>query len=587
MDGDDRARAYRSERAVESRSEVAAPMAPGRMTATQFLPAVEQPRGVAVQRSALAGLIAPSADVPVLGMFQRLEAQPGVVQRKETGAAGGDIHHAAAQGVAGDGGALPHAAAIQRSFGAHDVSGIQAHTGGAAQHASRAIGAQAYAMGNHVAFAGAPDLHTAAHEAAHVVQQRAGVQLKGGVGEAGDRYEQHADAVADKVVAGHSAEALLDQMAGTPVGAGVQRKEVGSDAEITGPQDWTTADRTGNTPRWQAACLRNLNAVDSSQYVKVVERRDFYHWFYEYTASLGYQTRWALAAYVVANGAHQIADMDDSALNAVANDTFGLANVELQGAMREGNQVIFDNVLPKLKRLLDGGPLRGRAALAWDKQVLAEEQTLIQPLYSRLSQQSLDQLNRIARKQGVVVGGGAWVTGQDKVDAGPYNNAGRVPGFNQPNMTSINDRWTYGMNLGNQFTPGGTGFNPATDPMPGVGAGYQNGTEFAQVDTRHALHELDAWLNPNRLSRTGAGSDLQAIIGQLSPFEKQQVLTDHSADGWAYSTQFAQFSFITEAQVRQALPADAAAAGAVSAFIGRYNTEKARIPPYTPPIMMP
>jgi hypothetical protein len=68
-------------------------------------------------------------------------------------------------------------------------------------------------MGNDVAFGEAPDLHTAAHEAAHVVQQRGGVQLKGGVGKDGDHYEQHADAVADAVVAGRSAEGLLTQVA--------------------------------------------------------------------------------------------------------------------------------------------------------------------------------------------------------------------------------------------------------------------------------------------------------------------------------------------------------------------------------------
>ncbi|HMG55386.1 MAG TPA: DUF4157 domain-containing protein, partial [Kofleriaceae bacterium] len=489
-------------------------------------------------------------------------AAPGGVQRKEAGAASaGDVHQAASRGVADGGSALPHAETIQRSFGAHDVSGIQAHTGPAAQQAAGAIGAQAYAMGNHVAFAGAADLHTAAHEAAHVVQQRAGVQLKGGVGEAGDAYERHADAVADQVVAGRSAEGLLSQMAPAAAAPGVQRREVATDAEITGTQDWTTADRVGNTARWQAACLRNLNAVDSSQYVKVVERRDFYHWFYNYTARLGYQTRWALAAEVVANGAHQIADMDDSTVNALANDTFGLASVELQGAMREGNQVIFDNVLPKLKRLLDGGPLRGRQALEWDKQILAEEQTLIQPLYGRMSPQATAQINRIARKQGMVVGGGAWVTGQDKVAPGDNNNGGRVPGF--PDGQDLNnpaDRWRYGMNLGNQFTPGGTGFNPATDAMPAPGTGYTDGSEFARVDTRHNLHQLDAWLNPNRLTRTGAGSDMQAIISALTPFEKQQVLTDHSPDGWAYSTQFGQFISISEAMVRQALPSDAAAA---------------------------
>jgi hypothetical protein len=720
LDGDDRARAHRSARALDTAHEIAAPVAPGRVSASQFLPPAES-GGAQVQRSALPGAPAAATEPPLLGAVQRLEgpahgagaagagsaggaaavpewvepqlhvvltapggdgdlnkarqrvdmvlstvravpaparssllarlekpeprdeiarlfqeklatgsrarvlgalrdgdAGPAVeaphadeaaahgdaasskppaaapVQRKETGAATApgpaDVHAAASQGVAGPGSALPHGDAIQRSFGAHDVSGIQAHTGDAAQQASQAIGAQAYAMGDRVAFAGAPDLHTAAHEAAHVVQQRAGVQLKGGVGEAGDAYERHADAVADKVVAGQSAEALLGQMAGKPAGGEgqregqreAQRKEVATDAEITGTQDWTTADRVGNTARWQAACLRNLNAVDTSQYVKVVERRDFYHWFYEYTASLGYTTRWALAAYVVADGAHQVADMDSTTLGQLGNDTMGVAGVELQGAMREGNQVIFDNVLPKLKKLLDGGPLKGKAALDWDKQVLAEEQTLIQPLYNAMSQQSRDQLNAIARKQGVAVNAGAWITGGGKVAAGTYNNAGDVPAFDQTSMTSISDRWRYGMNLGNTFTPGGTGFNPATDTMPGVGAGYQNGSEFARVDTRHNLHQLDAWLNPNRLSRMGPNSAsasgyLQGIIGALTPFEKQQVLPDRSPDGWAYSIQLAQFSFITEAMVRQALPSDPAVAGQVGAFVQRFKTEQNRV----------
>jgi hypothetical protein len=70
-------------------------------------------------------------------------------------------------------------------------------------------------MGGQVSSDGGMDLHTAAHEAAHVVQQRGGVQLKGNVGQVGDRYEAHADAVADLVVAGKSSEGLLDTMAGT------------------------------------------------------------------------------------------------------------------------------------------------------------------------------------------------------------------------------------------------------------------------------------------------------------------------------------------------------------------------------------
>jgi hypothetical protein len=291
---------------------------------------------------------------------------------------------------------------------------------------------------------------------------------------------------------------------------------------------------------------------------------------------------------VVANGAHQIADMDED--HAWANDGLKMANVELQGAMREGNQVIFDNVLPKLKKLLDGGPLKGAAALRWDMQVLAEEQTLIQPMYAQMSPQTRSQLDYIARKKRFA-GLGARVTGEDKVPKGTYNNGGRVPGFDQPDLQNIGDRWKYGMNLGNQFTPGGSGFDPNAHAMPSASSSYADGSEFAKVATRHHLHQLDAWLNPNRLSRVkgDSGSDLQAIISGLTDFEKQQVLTDVSADGWAYSKQLAQFGFIAEAQVRQALPGDPASAGAVNAFLGRYRAERTRVQMRypTPMPMMP
>ncbi|MCB9737919.1 MAG: DUF4157 domain-containing protein [Deltaproteobacteria bacterium] len=125
----------------------------------------------------------------------------------------------AKQGVSGAGGPLPFAEQIQQSFGKHDVSGARGHVGGGAGAAAEQMGARAYAHGDDVAFAGNPDLHTAAHEAAHVVQQRAGLMPAGGVGSEGDAYEQHADAVADKVVTGQSAEGELDKMAG-PAGGG-------------------------------------------------------------------------------------------------------------------------------------------------------------------------------------------------------------------------------------------------------------------------------------------------------------------------------------------------------------------------------
>lgn len=179
------------------------------------------------------------------------------------GRLGVDAVDVAQRGVQGGGSLLPHYEQIQASFGRHDVSDVRAHVGGAAGDAARSIGAVAYATGNDVAFAQAPDLFTVAHEAAHVVQQSAGVQLKGGVGQSGDLFEQHADRVAAKVVRGESAEPELDLLSG---GGGAGRPNVqreagpGGDrlAEIDAELDATT------DPDRKAQLLLERTALEGS-----------------------------------------------------------------------------------------------------------------------------------------------------------------------------------------------------------------------------------------------------------------------------------------------------------------------------------
>jgi len=127
-----------------------------------------------------------------------------------------DLHRAAAFGVSGSPEALPHLGRIQQAFGRYGspIRDVKAYIDGPAAAASDALGAVAYARGSAVAFRTAPDLFTAAHEAAHIVQQQRGVTLEGGIGSIGDPYEGQADRVASAVVSGRSAEALLGETLG-------------------------------------------------------------------------------------------------------------------------------------------------------------------------------------------------------------------------------------------------------------------------------------------------------------------------------------------------------------------------------------
>jgi hypothetical protein len=158
---------------------------------------------------------------------------PPPVQRKsgKSGIASDRIHYLASHGVAEPAQPLPHRDQIQTSFGpAHDLSTVRAYVGGSAAEAAIGMDATAFTVGHDVAFQTDPDLRLAAHEATHVVQQRKGVNLIGNVSHAGDPYERHADAVADRVVAGQSsADMLASLQSGTVATPLVQRDEATTD----------------------------------------------------------------------------------------------------------------------------------------------------------------------------------------------------------------------------------------------------------------------------------------------------------------------------------------------------------------------
>jgi hypothetical protein len=162
---------------------------------------------------------------------------PAGIPRFLTAAASSQtVNEVARTGTRGVGERLPHRERLQSAFGhAHDLSTIDAHTGGEAAAACASLGADAYAAGTSLAFRSRPSLWLAAHEAAHAVQQRHGRVPAGGLDTPGDRYEREASAVADRVVAGRSAAELLprgDERRGD--GAGHARGDATSPARDAG-----------------------------------------------------------------------------------------------------------------------------------------------------------------------------------------------------------------------------------------------------------------------------------------------------------------------------------------------------------------
>jgi Domain of unknown function (DUF4157) len=215
-----------------SAPEQAPGTAPGKITRTSKLPVgpvhsvqrktrpSENPGSARKARSAWEQTMDPWMDAARRGLGALPESRTAPVQThgQQESRDPASVHRAAADGLREGGDPLPYLDAIQERFGpTHDIGNLRAHIGGAAEEASERMGAEAYATGQDIAFGSRPDLHTVAHEAAHVIQQRAGVSLDGGVGRAGDQYERHADAVADLVVRGRSAEQELARLA--PVAA--------------------------------------------------------------------------------------------------------------------------------------------------------------------------------------------------------------------------------------------------------------------------------------------------------------------------------------------------------------------------------
>jgi hypothetical protein len=151
-----------------------------------------------------------SRTTPKISERRAVPALQGMPRFLGVGSARQSANVIARDGTQGHGRALAHGERIQNSFGSrHDLSSVRMHVGRSSGEACDRLGAAAFATGSSIAFRADPDLWLAAHEAAHVIQQRHGEGPPAGLDSPGDRHERAASAVADRVVAGKSARDLL------------------------------------------------------------------------------------------------------------------------------------------------------------------------------------------------------------------------------------------------------------------------------------------------------------------------------------------------------------------------------------------
>jgi len=173
-------------------------------------------------------------DVASIMHLQRLAGNAGVVQMlADEGAGPREEESSPVHDIVGKGGGSPLDEGVRSSmesgFG-QDFGDVRVHTDAKASKSAESVGANAYTVGNDIVFrsghfdASSPTgQRTIAHELSHVVQQRSGpvdgTEAPGGIrlSDPSDRFERAADATADQVLSGSTAQATPAAGSGTAV----------------------------------------------------------------------------------------------------------------------------------------------------------------------------------------------------------------------------------------------------------------------------------------------------------------------------------------------------------------------------------
>jgi len=167
--------------------------------------------------------------------LQRMAGNASVVQMlaEEGSIASQEEERSPVHDVVGKGGGSPlddsTRTSMESRFG-QDFSDVRVHTDAKASASAESVGANAYTVGNEIAFrsghfdsSSPTGQRTLAHELSHVVQQRSGpvdgTESGGGIrlSDPSDRFERAADSTADQVMSGPAPAPAASSSGGTAV----------------------------------------------------------------------------------------------------------------------------------------------------------------------------------------------------------------------------------------------------------------------------------------------------------------------------------------------------------------------------------
>jgi len=175
------------------------------------------------------------------------------------------------------------------------------------------------------------------------------------------------------------------------------------------------------------------------------------HFYSNFGVNNSRGTRWATAAAAVAE--------DVEGLTAPGAISFGYSNSELARFANTGNRMIYQDVLAKLAALKNGPSLTAEQQFTLDAKMLAQEQTLIQPLYENLSPPDLRLLESAVKKE-------LWLSSLMKTNSSAFKKDG--------SLLRVGDRWEFGMRA--------MGYDVNASQMPNPGVFYTSGEAYNRLN---------------------------------------------------------------------------------------------------------